>query len=61
MNTKKEQLEWSLGARNCKSGLSLTQSYKHIDHRDYDLRTAHKTGWIAMRDFIELKEIYEND
>lgn len=52
-----ETAEWKLGAKNARAGLSITQSYKHIDRRDYDLRAAHKAGWIAMQNYLLLKEI----
>ena len=57
--TPEELREWENGARNCKTGLSLTQSYKHIDRYNHDLRNAHQDGWLAMKDYIELKEIFD--
>jgi hypothetical protein len=52
-----EIAEWELGARNARAGLSLTQSYKHIDRYDHDLRAAHREGWQAMKSYLTLKEI----
>jgi len=58
--TPEELHEWQLGAKNCRAGLSLTQSYKHLDRYNHDLRGAHQEGYFAMKDFIKLKEIFDN-
>ena len=55
----KEDQEWENGARNAKAGFSLSQSYKHIDRYDHDLRASHKAGWTAMKKYLLLKEIDE--
>lgn len=55
----KEDQEWENGARNAKAGFSLSQSYKHIDRYDHDLRAAHKAGWTAMKTYLQLKSIDE--
>jgi len=31
------QKEWKLGARNSRAGISLSQSYKHIDRYEHDM------------------------
>lgn len=54
-----EEKEWKQGARNARAGTSLSQSYKHIDRYDHDLRAAHRAGWLAMRNYMILKEIDE--
>lgn len=58
-HTKLEQDEWENGARNAKIGLSLSQSYKHLHKYDHDMRNVHKDGWIAMKEYLRLKEIDE--
>jgi hypothetical protein len=55
--TPSERKEWTLGANNCKKGLSLSQSYKHLKNYEHDLRNANSAGWMAMRDFLELQDI----
>lgn len=59
MLDKSEQKEWKQGAKNARAGMSLSQSYKHIDRYNYDLRAAHKAGWIAMQNYLMLKKIDE--
>jgi hypothetical protein len=56
---KLEQKEWKHGAKNARAGMSLSQSYKHIDRHDHDLRAAHGEGWIAMQNYLTLKAIDE--
>jgi hypothetical protein len=53
------QKEWKLGARNFRAGISLPQSCKHIDRYEHDMRNAHKSGWIAMKQYLDLKKIDE--
>lgn len=57
MLDKSEQKEWELGAKNARYGISLSQSYKHIDRYDHDLRAAHRAGWAAMKSYLTLKAI----
>ena len=57
--TNSELIEWKLGAKNAKSGLSLSQSYKHIHRYNRDLRKVHKQGWLEMKNYLMLKEIDE--
>ncbi len=57
--TNSELIEWKLGAKNAKAGLSLSQSYKHIHRYDHDMRKIHKAGWISMKHYLMLKEIDE--
>jgi hypothetical protein len=51
--------EWRLGARNRRSGLSLSQSYKHIDRYDHDARKVHTDGWRSMDQYLYLKKVDE--
>ena len=51
--------EWSLGARNRRAGLSLSQSYKHIDRYEHELRDIHRNGYLAMDKYLFLKNIDE--
>jgi hypothetical protein len=55
-----ELKEWQTGAKNRKLGLSLTQSSKHIDRYNHDLRKAHKEGWTFMDQYLICKVIDEN-
>ena len=57
--TKHELDEWENGARNARMGFSLSQSYKHLNRYDHDMRNVHKDGWIAMKEYLKLKEIDE--
>ena len=57
--TDLELAEWKLGARNAKSGLSLSQSYKHLDRYNHDMRKVHRDGWLEMKHYLMLKEIDE--
>jgi hypothetical protein len=57
--TEQELAEWENGARKARMGVSLSQSYKHIHKYDHDMRNAHKSGWIAMKEYLTLKEIDE--
>jgi hypothetical protein len=59
--TPEEQNQWEFGAKNAKAGISLSQSYKHVDRYNHDLRNAHRDGWLAMKDYIKLKEIFDAD
>lgn len=51
--------EWQRGARNRRMGLSLSQSYKHINRYEHELRAAHKSGWLSMDQYLFLKELDE--
>lgn len=51
--------EWRLGARNRRAGLSLSQSYKHIDRYDHELRNIHGDGWHSMDRYLYLKKVDE--
>lgn len=51
--------EWRLGVRNRRAGLSLSQSYKHIDRYDHEIRAVHKSGWTAMDEYLYLKKVDE--
>ncbi len=57
--TDQELAEWKLGAKNSKAGLSLSKSYKHLYRYDHDMRKIHKAGWIAMKQYLFLKELDE--
>ena len=57
--TNSELIEWKLGAKNAKSGLSLSKSYKHLYRYDHDMRKIHKAGWVAMKQYLILKELDE--
>lgn len=52
-----EQKEWRLGAQNARAGVSLSKSYAHINRYDHDLRACHRQGWVAMQEYLLLKEI----
>jgi hypothetical protein len=56
---QQELAEWENGARNARMGFSLSQSYKHLHRYDHDMRNVHKDGWIAMKEYLKLKEIDE--
>jgi hypothetical protein len=51
--------EWRLGARNRRAGLSLSQSYKHIDRYEHETRIVHSNGWHSMDQYLYLKKIDE--
>ncbi len=59
VNQETKDSEWRLGARNRRAGLSLSQSYKHISRYDHKLRAVHKYGWLAMDNYMYLKEVDE--
>jgi hypothetical protein len=55
----KKHDEWMLGAKNRRAGLSLSQSYKHINRYDHDIRHLHVDGWQSMDRYLFLKQIDE--
>jgi hypothetical protein len=55
----KKHDEWMLGAKNRRAGFSLSQSYKHINRYDHDVRRLHVDGWQSMDRYLFLKQIDE--
>ncbi len=51
--------EWKTGAINRRAGISLSQSYKHIDRYEHELRNIHRNGWLAMDEYLFLKNTDE--
>lgn len=60
--TKSDYNLWTVGAQACKQGVSLSQAYKKYvpDRYDHDSRFALKSGWTAMRAYLELKSISDS-